>query len=216
MCSAVQLCSDLCSHRCFWRFTERLTRQQPTNNGNQRQGWLPSTGFFLNPSFSEAYTDFSPCPLLSLPFRPPPPPSLLPSSLLPPPSSLPHPLIKTGGKESEEKEGSRAKFKESGASAAQTEIKEAQRKVPILRYIKDWVRVQNTRPQIIIFILTLSNDYHAQGVPRRCARGLAFTTQWIMRERMRTLLTCNHWRSHDPPLWPALAALVPLTSRRHM
>ena len=148
MCSAVQLCSDLCSHRCFWRFTERLTRQQPTNNGNQRRGWLPSTGFFLNPSFSEAY-------------------------------------------------------------------KEAQRKVPVLRYIKDWVRVQNTRPQIIIFILTLSNDYHAQGVSWRCARGLAFTTQWIMRERMRTLLTCNHWRSHDPPLWPALAALVPLTSRRY-
>lgn len=36
---------------------------------------------------------------------------------------------------------------------------------PLLRYIKDWVHVERARPKIIVFIYTLSNDYHAPGMP---------------------------------------------------
>ena len=84
----VLLCSDLCSHRSLWRFTERLTGQQSTTNGNQRRGWLPSVGFSLYPSLKYILFFFS-CPsFFSLaPILPPSLPLPLPSSLLPP--SLP-------------------------------------------------------------------------------------------------------------------------------
>ena len=78
----VLLCSDLCSHRSLWRFTERLTGQQSTTNGNQRRGWLPSVGFSLYPSLKYILFFFS-CPSffspLSSPLPAPPSLSLLSS-----------------------------------------------------------------------------------------------------------------------------------------
>ena len=83
----VLLCSDLCSHRSLWRFTERLTGQQPITNGNQRRGWLPSVGFSLYPSLKYILFFFSlPLSFLSCSHPPSLPPSTSPS-LFPP--SLP-------------------------------------------------------------------------------------------------------------------------------
>ena len=77
-CCSAQTC--LCSHRCCWRFTEGLTGQQPTTNGNQRWGWLPSVGLsFLIFKYIHRYSLFSPC---SSPF-PLPLPSSLPPFLFP-------------------------------------------------------------------------------------------------------------------------------------
>ena len=46
--------------------------------------------------------------------------------------------------------------------------------VLLLRYIKDWVHVENARPKIMMFIYTLSNDYHA---PLGCARGFTMDNE---------------------------------------